>query len=282
MVPAPTKSAWLTAFACMLIAALAWLARDLLEVALVGLAAAQIASFVAILLLVVGAIERSVEVLLNGLVDPAKSERDAKVRRAQKRVENANAVLNAELEREVGGSAVTQYRSALEQEAKALRIAVDDASDPDRSTKNTTGARVLALAFSFAAAVVGFRVLGQLLHATGSPLGNELGNCDTLAQVADVAKEAAQEIRDAIENLPPPPQQADGTPPGLNVTVRDLDSAARSLTEGAGELTRAQSTVCKNVYAQVAWLRMVDVILTTLVLSGGAEGVHRIVKRART
>ena len=263
MPSARAQNMWVTGIACILIAVFSWMVRNFPEVSLVGLTAVQVASFLAILLLVAGVIERAVEVLVNGFVDPAKSERDGKVRKAQQQVERANEALTVELNRSAGAppdsAVVTKRRNNLEQEEDALRDADEEACDPERRLVTAKWARVLTLVFSFAAATVGLRVLGQLLHTTGSPLGGELNNCDTLDQVAAVAKDATQRVRQVIETLPTL-EGSDKPTAEFSEVVQNLNASAASLTESAGELAEAQSAACKNVYTQVSWLRMVDVV----------------------
>ena len=226
-------------------------AQGYLELQLDSFETTQLGRLFLIVLFAAAIIERAVEVYVNSVFGPTRIALNRDMAIAKRRVGIAEDAVTRETQRQaapgvtVDDGALQARRDEVSAAQGRLREAMDEVHEPLAQQQGKTAARVavLAIALGFAAAAVGVRVLGQFLHVDGSSLGDAFERCQECPEQ--------------------PPEQAgaivDGTP-------------MRSCMEA----------FCRRLTSQLFWFRAVDILLTTFVLAGGADGIHQIIKRATT
>ena len=265
---------WAWAYALVgLVVLVGWTgaAEGLVEITWLGATAGQVLGVLVLVFLVATIVERAVEVAIWGLLGAKKVELDSAVAGARGRVIAAEEALAREKARERDGDSslgeVGRRLGDLRLERAGLAQAVGAALDPAERKNRTRVARWLAVAFSVGAAMVGVRILGQLLSGEDGTLGGIVIACGSLADAATAATRAAAVLVEEGSN---------GNELGA------LQRAAKQLTDVVAELKNETSPVCDGARVQMGWLRSVDIILTTLVLAGGAERIHHMVNRVKT
>ena len=229
-----------------------------LELSLDGFEVIQLGRLFLIGLFTAAAIERAIEVYVNNVFGATRLALNRDVALAQRRVETAEGAVTRETQRQATAGvaldedAVNCLRRTVTRERDQLRQAIDERHVPltQHQTKTAAWAATLAVALSFAVAAVGVRLLGQFLHVDGSPLADALTQC--------------QGCQEGSPSEPP---------------ANPLLSAAGTAADDAQE-TACMQAFCTRLASQLLWFRAVDIVLTTLVLAGGADGIHQIFRRA--
>ena len=250
----PTTSRWLFFGPLGLVAALSLLvaAQGYLELSLDKFEATQLGRLFLIVVFAAAAIERAVEVYVNNVFGAKRTALTRDVAIAQRRVDIAEDAVTRETQRQatpgvaVDDAAVQAGRDHVSAEQQRLRETIATQHDPLTQHRSTTAAwaAALTIALSAAVAAVGVRLLGQFLHVDGSSLGDAIDNCPACPET---------------QPDPPPDLPAETPPP-----------------------TTCMEVACKRLASQIFWFRAVDMLLTTLVLAGGADGIHQIIKRVTT
>ena len=257
-----TTSSWFFFGPLVLVVVLAVViaSQGYLELSLDGFEATQLGRLFLIVLFVAAAIERAVEVYVHNVFGATRLALNRDVAIAQRRVDTAEGAVTRETQRQatpgvaLDDAAVQARREQVSTEQDRLLEAIDERHDPliQHQTRTATRAATLAVALGFAAAAVGVRLLGQFLHVDGSSLADALTQC-----------------QDCQEGSPSEPPGA--TPPSAGGTA--ADDVHR---------TTCMQAFCARLASQIFWFRAVDIVLTTLVLAGGADGIHQIIRRATT
>ena len=293
--PAESNFRWnpligLAVLVVLAVLALVASAQGFLEVSLSGFTVQQLVSLLTIVVFTAAVIERAVEVYVNRGFGPKKVELDLPVSIAEQGVTIHDDSLTREMKRQVdsGTSDPKQIESGRKKLAEAqetLRRNLEASARLQTKHRNRTApqATALALVLSFVAAGAGVRLLGQFLHLEGSTLGNALENCQDLAReiskVEDVVSGVTGQANSAVKRLA-------GIAGNGQVAAAELDAATSSLKEAVAKMESAASAFaaepqskCEQVDLQIRIFRAFDMLLTTLLLAGGAEGIHRITKR---
>ena len=211
----------------------------------------QLGSLLFTVVFAAAVIERAVEVYVTSVFVPTRVWLGRELAIARNRVDVAEDAVTREAQRQatpgvtLDDGALQARRDKVSAEQDHLREIAGRVHDPliQHQQKTAAWAAALAVALGFAAAAVGVRILGQFLHVDGSSLGDAFQQC---------------------QDRPEQPPEGSGAM---------ADTTPTSPCIGA---------LCKELASQFFWFRAVDVLLTTLTLAGGADGIHQIIKRTAT
>ena len=214
------------------------------EISLVGLGG-DIVNLLATVLFAAVVIERAVEVYINNAFDPEKAKLEREVTIAANHLEIEEGALEREKQRQAGPNGTADPKALAK-----LRANVDAARE---SLKTKRGCAVEPLAEHRNAKAAWAGTVATLLSLAAAAVGIRL-----LGQFL--------------------PTDSDGALSGPL-----SETCARAVAEaGVGsveELAEAVRTACERAEVQLVWFRLVDVLLTTAVLAGGAEGIHQMIGR---
>ena len=227
--------------------------QGFIEISLRGLESAEIGTVFLTLIFTALVIERAVEVYANNRYDPEEMEIQRAIREAQQTVTILKEALDAEiargLPRGAEGEAATAAVADKQAAVTKLRDEVNDAREQLRSAKVDALDDQIDLETRKAAAAGAVAiVLGVIAAAAGvRVLGQFLPLDDSSAITGPLAQNCVT-MASAIDAATVPAQK------------------------------EALEALCKAVEWQLTTFRFADVLLTALLLAGGADGIHQLVK----
>lgn len=227
--------------------------RGFIEISLRGLESAEIGTVFLTLIFTALVIERAVEVYVNNRYDPEEMEIQRAIREAQQKLTILKEALDAEiargLPRGAEGEAATAAVKDKQEAVTQLRGEVGDAREELRSAKvDALDDQIDLEARKSAAAGAVATILGVIAAAAGvRVLGQFLPLDDSGAITGPLAQTCA--------------------------TMISAIDAETVLAE-----KEAMKVLCKAVDWQLTIFRFADVLLTALLLAGGADGIHQLVK----
>ena len=247
----PTTSPGLFFGTLGLIAVLSLLvaAQGYIELSLYKFEATQLGGLFLIVVFAAAAIERAVEVYVKNVFDTEKTALNREIVIARRRVDIADDAVSRETQRQAApGAAVDEAalqtrRDQVLAEQNRLHETIAKQHDPLTQHRRTTAAWATALTVALSFAAAAVGV--RLLGQFLHVEGSSLG--DALEECLTCEPDP---IPDSPAEEPPTP----------------------TCTEVA----------CERLASQIYWFRAVDILLTTLVLAGGADGIHQIIKRVPT
>ncbi len=198
-------------------------------------------------------IERAVEVFVNNRYDPEEARIQRGIREERQRVTLLEQALEREIARDVpsGPDAdaavkerdkrIRSLRAEIDKEIDKVRAAKVDALDEqiDLERRKATAAGAAATVLGTIAAGAGVRILGQFLPTD-----------------ADTGRIAG--------------------PLGNGCSDPEIAQRLREMSEGPAR--EALLEACEAVDFQLGVFRFADILLTALLLAGGADGIHQLVK----
>lgn len=185
-------------------------------------------------------IERAVEVYINNAFDPEEQRLSRDITIAQRNVEIAEEGLTIEIER--------QKRTPDPMTLTQARADVDNAR-VDLLTAKKAAVDVLAQHRAKKASWAG--AIATLLSLAAAAVGVRILGQFLPMENGEIAGPLGQ----------------------------SCEAVARAAGDAVSDLSDAQLLACGRVETQLAWFRTADILLTTFVLAGGADGIHQIVKR---
>ena len=220
-----------------------------LEVSLVGLGG-EIFSLLGTVLFAALVVERAVEVYINNAFDPKKAEIYRGVKIAEQRIAIEEGALDREKKRQADGSSAAGTTKELDD----LRLKVTEAREGLlRERKNI----IVPLAEYRNSKAAWAGVVATVISLAAAAVGIRI-----LGQFLPT---------DGNGNLIGP----------LANTCVSIVTNTENVTK-VSDLASAVKVDCQRVDVQLVWFRMVDTLLTTAVLAGGADGIHQIIRRLKS
>ena len=227
--------------------------QGFIEVSLRRLAGEEIGVLFLTLVFTALVIERAVEVFVNNRYDPEEARIQRGIREEQQKVTLLEQALEREIARGVPGGPdpdaavkerdkrIRNLRAEIDKAIEKVRAAKVDALDEqiELERRKATAAGASATVLGTIAAGAGVRILGQFL----------------------------------------PTDESTGRITGpLGHGCSDPEIAQRFRELGEGPARQALLDACESVDFQLGVFRFADILLTALLLAGGADGIHQLVK----